>query len=99
MIDADIAAQENLPVQNGALIGSSTSNQQAVLPGTPAAKAGLKDGDIITSVGGTKLDSNTSLRGALMQHKPGDSIALEVLRDGKTLSLDVTLVARPDGLE
>jgi len=98
MIDADIAAQQNLPVQNGALIGASGPNQQAVLPGTPAAKAGIKDGDIITAVGGTKLDSNTSLRGALMQHKPGDTITLDVLRDGKTLSLDVTLVARPADL-
>ena len=63
-----------------------------------AAKAGVKDGDIITAVGGTKLDSNTSLRGALMLHKPGDTVTLEVLRDGKTLSLDVTLVARPADL-
>jgi 2-alkenal reductase len=99
MIDADIAAQENLPVQNGALIGASRPNQPAVLPGTPAAQAGLKDGDIITSVGGTKLDSNTSLRGALMQHKPGDTITLELLRDGATLTLDVTLAARPADLE
>jgi len=99
MIDADIAAQENLPVQNGALVGASGQNAQSVLPDTPAAKAGVKDGDIITAVGGIKLDSNTSLRGALMQHKVGDTITLEVLRDGKTLSLDVTLVARPAGLE
>ena len=99
MIDADIAAQENLPVQNGALVGASGPNRQSVLPGTPAAKAGVKDGDIITAVGGIKLDSNTSLRGALMLHKPGDTITLEVLRDGTTLSLDVTLVARPAGLE
>jgi len=99
MIDADTAAQENLPVQNGALVGTSGQNQQSVLPGTPAAKAGVKDGDIITAVGGIKLDSNTSLRGALMQHKPGDTITLEVLRDGTTLSLEVTLVARPAGLE
>ncbi len=99
MIDADIAAQENLPVQNGALVGASGQNQQSVMPGTPAAKAGIKDGDIITSVGGTKLDSNTSLRGALMQHKPGDTITLDVLRNGKTLSLDVTLVARPADLQ
>ena len=99
MIDADIAAQDNLPVQNGALVGASGQNQQSVLPGTPAAKAGVKDGDIITAVGGIKLDSNTSLRGALMQHKPGDTITLDVLRDGKTLSLEVTLVARPAGLE
>jgi 2-alkenal reductase len=99
MIDADIAAQQNLPVQNGALVGASGPNAQAVLPGTPAAKAGVKDGDIITAVGGIKLDSNTSLRGALMQHKPGDTITLDVLRDGKTLALDVTLVARPADLQ
>jgi 2-alkenal reductase len=99
MIDADIAAQENLPVQNGALVGASGQNAQSVMPGTPAAKAGVKDGDIITAVGGIKLDSNTSLRGALMQHKPGDTINLEVLRDGKTLSLEVTLVVRPADLE
>jgi 2-alkenal reductase len=98
MIDADIAAQENLPVQNGALLGASGQNQPAVMPGTPAAKAGLKDGDIITAVGGTKLDSNTSLRGALMQHKPGDTVKLDVLRDGKPLSLDVTLTTRPSDL-
>jgi S1-C subfamily serine protease len=34
-----------------------------------------------------------------MQHKPGDTITLEVLRDGQTLSLDVTLVARPADLQ
>jgi 2-alkenal reductase len=98
MIDADIAAQENLPVQNGALIGASASNQSAVVAGTPAAKAGLKDGDIITAIGGVKLDSNTSLRAALMQHKPGDTVQLQVLRDGKTMTFDVTLVTRPGDL-
>jgi 2-alkenal reductase len=99
MIDADTAAQENLPVQNGALIGASGQGQPAVVPGTPADKAGLKDGDIITAVGGTKLDSSTSLRGALMQHKPGDTVKLEILRDGKPLSLDVTLTTRPADLQ
>jgi 2-alkenal reductase len=98
MIDADIAAQENLPVQNGALVGSSNPNLQAIMPGTPAATAGIKDGDIITAVGGTKLDSNTSLRGALMQHKPGDTVTLDVLRDGEQLTLEVTLAARPADL-
>jgi 2-alkenal reductase len=98
MIDADTAAQENLPVQNGALIGATAGNQAGVVPGTPAAEAGLQDGDIITAVGGTKLDSNTSLRGALMQHKPGDKVTLDVLRGGQTLTLDVTLATRPADL-
>jgi len=99
MIDADTAAQENLPVQNGALVGARSSNQPAVSPDTPAAKAGIKEGDIITAVGGTKLDSNTSLRAALMQHKPGDTVALEVLRAGQALTLNVTLATRPGDLQ
>lgn len=98
MIDADTAAQENLPVQNGALIGASANGQAAIQPGTPAAKAGLRDGDIITAVGTVKLDSNTSLRAALLQHKPGETVTLEVLRDGKTMTVDVTLAQRPEDL-
>ena len=98
MIDADVAAQENLPVQNGALIGASAPDQSAVVAGTPAAKAGLKEGDIITAIGNLKLDSNTSLRAALMQHKPGDAVQLQVLRDGKTMTFDVTLATRPGDL-
>ncbi|HNP70035.1 MAG TPA: trypsin-like peptidase domain-containing protein [Kouleothrix sp.] len=99
MIDADTAAQANLPVQNGALIGPRSPNEPAVVDGTPAAKAGLRDGDIITAIGGTKLDSNTSLRAALLKHKPGETVQLEVLRDGKTLTVDVTLATRPGDLQ
>jgi len=89
MIDAETAAENNLPVQSGALIGE-------VQPGQPAAKAGLKNDDIITAVDGQKLGSDVSLRGVLLQHKPGDTVKLEVLRDGKTLTLDVTLATRPE---
>jgi 2-alkenal reductase len=88
MIDAELAAENNLPVQNGALVGQ-------VQPGQPAASAGMRDGDIIIAVDGQKLGSDVSLRGMLLQHKPGDAIKLDVLRDGKTLTLDVTLTARP----
>jgi 2-alkenal reductase len=89
MIDAEVAAENNLPATAGALVGR-------VEPGQPAAKAGLKDGDVITSVDGQKLGSEVSLRGVLLQHKPGDTIKLEVLRDGKTLTFDVTLTTRPE---
>jgi 2-alkenal reductase len=88
MIDAETAAENNLPVQNGALVGQ-------VQPDQPAAKAGMQDGDIITAVDGQKLGSDVSLRGVLLLHKPGDTVKLEVLRDGKTLTLDVTLTTRP----
>jgi 2-alkenal reductase len=89
MIDAELAAENNLPVQNGALIGEVQPNQ-------PAAKAGLKDGDIIIAVDGLKLGSDVSLRGVLLQRQPGDIVKLEVLRGGQTLTLDVTLTTRPE---
>lgn len=98
MIDGDIAAQENLPVQNGALIGAFGPNQPAIVAGTPAAKAGLKDGDIITAIGSTPLDGNTSLRAALLKYKPGDTVTLNLLRDGQPMSVDVTLTSRPSDL-
>jgi 2-alkenal reductase len=96
MIDADSAAQQNLPVQNGALIGPPQSDRPGVEPGTPAAKAGLKDGDIITAIDNQKLGSDASLRAVLMLHKPGDTVKLDVLRDGKQMTFDVTLAARPE---
>jgi 2-alkenal reductase len=89
MIDAELAAENNLPVQNGALISEVQPNQ-------PAAKAGLQAGDIIISLDGLKLGSDTSLRGVLLQHQPGDTVKIEVLRDGRTLVLDVTLTTRPE---
>jgi len=67
-----------------------------VQPNQPAAKAGLKNGDIIVAVDGLKLGSDVSLRGVLLQHLPGDVVKLEVLRDGKTLTLPVTLATRPE---
>ena len=83
-ITPDIAATYRLPVQWGAyvtLVGS----------GTPAARAGLQQGDIITRVGDIALDAEHSYTNALFAYKPGDQVTLEVVRDGKTLELQVTL--------
>ena len=94
-IDAERAADQNLPVQNGALVKQSQSNAPAVTPGSAADKAGVKDGDIITAIDGAKIGIDKSLRQILLQHKPGDSIKLDVLRNGKTITLNVTLSVRP----
>lgn len=96
MIDGDIAAQLNLPVQSGALIVAPARGGAAVQPGTAAAQAGLREGDIITAIGGTALDGNTSLRQLMLQHKPGDKVTLSVLRDGKESQVEVTLGTRPN---
>jgi 2-alkenal reductase len=93
-IDGSVAAELNLPVQSGALIQSSRPGQPAIQPGTAAERAGLREGDIITAIDGQKLDGDTSLRQLLLQHRPGDTVILTVLRDGKENGVQVTLGAR-----
>jgi S1-C subfamily serine protease len=61
-----------------------------VVPDSPADKAGLKAGDLIAAVGGQKLDSEHSLADLIAQHKPGDSVTLEVTSPNQE-SREVTL--------
>jgi 2-alkenal reductase len=93
-IDGNIAAELDLPVQSGALIRSGTPGQPAVLPGTAADRAGLREGDIITAIDTQAIDGDTSLRQLLLQRRPGDTVILTVLRDGSEISIDVTLGER-----
>jgi len=97
-IDGTVAAEFSLPVQNGAFVQSLQPGQSGVQPGSAAAQAGLRDGDIITAINGQQLDANTSLRQLLLQHRPGDTVTLTLLRDGQEQQVDVTLGERPTDL-
>lgn len=97
-VDGQVAAEFNLPVQNGAYIRSSRPGEPAVQPGSAAARAGLREGDIIIAVNGVRLDYGTSLRQLLLGYKPGDTITLTVLRDGRERNIQVTLGERPANL-
>jgi 2-alkenal reductase len=89
MINADIAKQYQLSVQQGAYVTS-------VIDGVaPVGKVGIKTGDIITSFEGIKLGQQASLRGVLLQYKPGDVVKLTVLRDNQLQEFTVTLGERP----
>ncbi|OGY23148.1 MAG: hypothetical protein A2172_02095 [Candidatus Woykebacteria bacterium RBG_13_40_15] len=68
---------------------------QDVISGSPADKAGLQDGDIITKFGGTSLKDNISLVGILGKFKVGQTVALEVWREGQTIKLKATLAEVP----
>lgn len=93
---ADVANEFHLSVQNGAFIApSSDPANPSVVPDSPAAKAGLKPGDVITAVDGTKVDQTHSLTASLARHQPGDKVHLTVLRGAKTLHLTVTLGTVP----
>jgi serine protease Do len=62
-----------------------------VLPATPAQKAGLEDGDIITAVDGNPVADSLALRNRIAAVAPGKEANLTVLRDGKTMTIPVTV--------
>ena len=64
-------------------------------PGTPAAKAGLKQGDIIIEFDGQKVDGDPALFSILRRKKPGDVVSVKIDRDGQESTVQVTLGERP----
>lgn len=96
-ITADMAKQYDLKANQGAYIPPSVMiGRRAILPDSPAEKAGLKEGDIITKVNNDKVDESHSLTSLLGKHKPGDTIKLTIVRDGSERTIDVTLAAAPE---
>lgn len=89
-ITPDVAKAYDLPVSSGAYVYSQ-SQYSAVVKDGPAAKAGLKEKDIITKINGVKVGSAGSVSSLIGEYAPGDTIQLTVLRDGKERSLNVTL--------
>jgi len=95
-ITADVAKYYNLPVKKGAYVYAS-NNQSGVVAGGPAEKAGLKDKDIITKVGGIEIGDQGGMASLVGEYAPGDTIQLTVLRNGQTLTLNITLEAYQNG--
>jgi len=91
----DIVSQLGLSVNNGAYIAPSSDGSPAIIDGSPAAKAGLQEKDIITKVNNTAIDSNNSLTALLGNYNVGDTVTLTVIRDGKTITVKATLAAAP----
>lgn len=91
-LNAVISKANNLPVDFGALIVKGAAPTDfAVVPGSPADKAGLKENDIILLAGGVKLDDNNSLANVLGKYNVGDFVDLKVLRAGKEIIVKVKL--------
>lgn len=82
MIDASIARLRNLP--EGAFV-------QSIVRGSPADKAGVKTGDIITSIGGNKINELNPLSREVSKRKVGETVEIVVSRDNSTTTIKVTL--------
>ncbi len=97
-IDQKVKKTNGLSVDNGAWVSAGANGGSAIVDGSPAADAGLKDGDVILSINGIQIDQEHPLDALLVQFKPDDTVKLDVLRDGKQLTLEVTLGTRPSNL-
>jgi S1-C subfamily serine protease len=95
-IDRQFASQNELPVNDGALVQvGNGGTSPAVVPDSPADKAGIREGDIITKVDGQAIDGDHPLDATLSLHAPGDTVTVELLRDGGTVTVQVMLATRP----
>jgi S1-C subfamily serine protease len=90
-ITPDVAKSYGLTVNKGAYIYSEGGN--AISPNGPAAAAGLHEKDIITKVNDVEVGSMGSVSTLVGEYKPGDTIELTILRDGKTQTIKVTVAA------
>lgn len=84
----DIASQLGVKAQSGAIVVS-------VVSGSPAQKAGIAEGDVITAVDGKPVNSVEDFVGALANHQPGDTITLAIVRGDTTKQVKVTLSEQP----
>jgi serine protease Do len=87
----DFAAENDLAVKRGAYIVPSSGGEPSIVPGSPAAKAGVKEGDIIIKVSNTDVDQDNSLTSLIGGKSVGDEVTLTIIRDGEEMTLDVTL--------
>jgi Do/DeqQ family serine protease len=88
----DVASQLGLKNNAGALVNDVT-------PGSPGAKGGLKQWDVITAIDGHPVADYNELTLAVTEHRPGSTVALDIIRDGKPMQVKVTLGERPSGLD
>lgn len=83
-IDQDFADSFGLDSLDGALVAN-------VERGSPAERAGLKSGDIVRRINGQPITSSLDLSSNIALSRPGEKVALDVLRDGKLVRIDATL--------
>jgi len=76
--------------------GADGLRLSSVLPGTAAAKAGLRDGDVIVRLAGSPVDGFEDLRTAIGARRPGDTVSVLYLRDGEAHATSATLGTRID---
>jgi serine protease Do len=92
VVNTTMQQLNKLPVNYGAFVTSgSNPAQPAVIPGSPADKAGIKAGDILLELNGERITEDNPLPKLLMKYQPGNTVTLKLNRDNKEMTVSVTL--------
>jgi len=96
-VTKELAQGHSLPVEDGFwVIGDQYAGIPAVSPNSPADKAGIREGDLIVSVGGEAVGKNNSLIAALRRFSPGEQVDVKFYREGGEKTVKVRLGERSD---
>lgn len=87
-LDSQVAASLGLPNQSGIIVSKVFEN-------TPASKAGLKDGDVLTSIAGKDVKDVQQVQRTVTELQPGNSVKLAIFRDGKSMIMTAALEEQP----
>ncbi len=97
-ITEEVAEMRDLPVDRGALV-IANERGEAITPGSAADEAEIQEGDILLSLGGTEITSDTDLGSIIREHDVGDTISMTILRDGERQQVEVTLQQAPESIQ
>jgi len=91
-VTQELADAMNVEVNAGVLISSVGKD-------TPAGKAGIREGDIVTHFNKRRVRSSNALRNTVAGVLPGKEVPVRLIREGKTMDVTVTLVEQPDDMQ
>lgn len=94
-VNNTVQKDNNLPFNYGVIVQrGQTTTQFAVIPGSPADKAGIVENDIVLEVNGTKVDDKNQLSDLVAKYNVGDKITLKIWHRGEYKDVEVTLQER-----
>lgn len=95
-LDDDTAEVYDLEQTSGVfIVPRGNRRQESIISDSPAAKAGLKEGDIITKINNDDINDKSSLTSLVSKHAVGEEVELTIIRDGNEQKVKVTLEATP----
>ncbi len=95
LVDESVKEKYKLSVDYGALVMKGDNGEVAVTKDSAAAKAGIKEKDVVLEINGEKITIKTSLAKLIQKYNPGDTVTLKVLREGKEMTVEAVLTERP----